>query len=333
MYSCTLPISNGATSLAPLGWWDPSAAPWSRRLSHCRICKLRSTGHQSYRSTDKLPLHSKFTYFSTDDARNISTWGLTREPTNTKTWLMPDFGYWSWPEPKVSSYGAVQRRARQIEEGNPAVGAASAAETVYTWANKIPKLVWRGAKGFGTTRGTLVEVTADKPWADVKNIVWAPEEGHKDILAMSDHCKYKYVAHTAGSTYSGRLKYLQNCRSVIVAHTLEWRTHAMHLMKSSGPDQNFVEVRRDYTDLEETMQKLISNDAEAERIAQNNVKTFRDRYISPAAETCYWRRLIRSWSEVSEPPVPWAGREGTMEWNGVPAEDFMLMHSTDWAQH
>ena len=244
---------------------------------------------------------------------------------------MPDFGYWSWPEPKVSSYGEVQRRAKQVEEGNPAGNAPG--ETTYAWASKIPKLVWRGAKGFGPTRGKLVELTADQPWADVKNIVWDPEAGHKDILAMSDHCKYKYVAHTAGNSYSGRLKYLQNCRSVIVAHRLEWVTHAMHLMRAAGPDQNFVEVERDYSDLEQKMQWLMADDTNAERIAENNVRTFRDRYLSPAAEACYWRRLIRGWSEVSEPPVPWEGKEGTMEWNGVPAEDFLMMQTTVWEQH
>ena len=243
---------------------------------------------------------------------------------------MPDFGYWSWPEPKVSSYSAVQRRARQVEEGHEG---QAPGETVYSWAHKIPKLVWRGAKGMGTTRGKLVDTAQGKSWADVKNIVWAPDQGHRDILAMSDHCKYKFVAHTAGSTYSGRLKYLQNCRSVIVAHTLEWQTHAMHLMRRDGDGQNFVEVSRDYSDLESQMQKLLADDARAEKIADNNVKTFRDRYLSPAAETCYWRKLIRTWSEVSEPPVPWEGQEGTMDWKGVPAEDFLMMHATEWEQH
>lgn len=43
---------------------------------------------------------------------------------------------------------------------------------------------------------------------------------------------------------------------------------------------------------------------DAQVIADNAVKTFRDRYGTPAAEACFWRRLINSWREVSfEPEV------------------------------
>ena len=222
-----------------------------------------------------------------------------------------------------------------MEEGPPpgSPPGAGAAEPVYTWANKIPKAVWRGAKGFGPTRDALVRLAADRPWADIKNIQWDPALGHADVLSMADHCKYKYTLQTEGNSYSGRLKYLQNCRSVLVSHKLEWRTHDMHLMRADGPEQNFVEVARDWSDLDAKMEWLLADDARAERIADHMARTFRDRYLSPAAEACYWRRLIRSWSEVSEPPIPWEGKEGIMDWKGVPVEDFLLMHTTDWEQH
>ena len=244
---------------------------------------------------------------------------------------MPDFGYWSWPEPKISSYNHVQRRAREIEEGSPG-GAAN--QKKYMWANKIPKLVWRGAQGpDDSPRSDLYRKSRDKPWSDVMNIIWDPKKGHEGVLSMDDHCKYKYVAHTAGGSYSGRLKYLQNCRSVVVSHKLIWLTHAMHMMKADGPDQNFVQVERDYSDLDEKMQWLMDNDEAAERIAAKNVETFRDRYISPAAETCYWRRLVKSWASVSEEAKPWEEKDGKYEWKGVPLEDFLVMHTLDWEQH
>ena len=37
-------------------------------------------------------------------------------------------------------------------------------------------------------------------------------------------------------------------------------------------------------------------------IADNAVTTFRDRYLTLAAETCYWRRLIEGWNSVAESP-------------------------------
>jgi hypothetical protein len=45
-----------------------------------------------------------------------------------------------------------------------------------------------------------------------------------------------------GLAYSGRLKYLHNCESVIIAHEPDYETHDQHLMIDSGPSQNFVRV-------------------------------------------------------------------------------------------
>lgn len=62
--------------------------------------------------------------------------------------------------------------------------------------------------------------------------------------------------------------------------------------------QNFISVRNDFSDLHEKMQYYLSNPATTARIANSSVATFRDRYLTPAAEACYWRRLIRAWAEV-----------------------------------
>ena len=47
------------------------------------------------------------------------------------------------------------------------------------------------------------------------------------------------------------------------------------------------------------MQALLDDPASAERIANNSVTTFRDRYLTPAAESCYWRELLNRWTAVS----------------------------------
>lgn len=105
--------------------------------------------------------------------------------------------------------------------------------------------------------------------------------------------------HTVtGNSWSGRMKYLLNCRSVLMSHKLEWKEFYHHLLVPSGPDQNYVELALDFSDLPERMDYYLKNLNEAERIAENSVQTFRRRYLSPAAEACYWRRLIHGWAEV-----------------------------------
>lgn len=75
---------------------------------------------------------------------------------------MPDFGFFSWPEPGVSSYVEVRQQTLDRERGIAAgrlddhkrdsgdendlgESADSATEAIpKSWSKKIPKLIWRG---------------------------------------------------------------------------------------------------------------------------------------------------------------------------------------------
>ena len=125
---------------------------------------------------------------------------------------------------------------------------------------------------------------------------------------------------------------MQNCNSVIVAHEFEWIQHHQHLLVPDGESQNYVLVRRDFSDLPEKIEYLTAHPEEAERIAGNSAHTFRDRYITPAAEACYWRRLVRGWGQVAWKPEFYrdngAGKE--RNWRGVPFESFAIMRTLQW---
>jgi hypothetical protein len=69
--------------------------------------------------------------------------------------------------------------------------------------------------------------------------------------------------------------------------------------------QNFVEIEEDYSNLEATMLELLENPDRAAKIARNGVEMFRDRVLTPAAQNCYWRRMLVSWAEVSMKAERW----------------------------
>jgi len=95
-------------------------------------------------------------------------------------------------------------------------------------------------------------------------------------------------------------------------------------MSSSGPNQNFVEVERDFSDLDAAMDDLIAHPEKAKRIADNSVQVFRERYLTGAAEACYWRKLFKAWKEVSFEPVLYDEVErGVKQKRGVRYETFM----------
>jgi hypothetical protein len=85
-------------------------------------------------------------------------------------------------------------------------------------------------------------------------------------------------------------------------HTPEWIEPHTHLFIGEGPNQNIVAVARDFADLEAKMENLLRNPELGARVARNSAAVFRDRYLTPAAQACYWRRLIHSWRSVSFEP-------------------------------
>jgi len=90
-------------------------------------------------------------------------------------------------------------------------------------------------------------------------------------------------------------------------------------------------VKRDFSDLSDKMDWLLAHPNEAANIARNNVNQFRDKYLTPAAEACYWRRLIEEWATVGFEPSFYELRpDGTRKWRGIPYESFSLMRGLDW---
>lgn len=132
-----------------------------------------------------------------------------------------------------------------------------------------------------------------------------------------------------GRSYSGSLKYRQACRSVVLAHKLQFIQHYHYLLVPSGPQQNYVEVERDFSDLPSRMNHLLQNPRAAERIADNNVRTFRERYLTPAAEACYWRALWDGYKQVSNATDSLSRMGRPAVERGLRFESFSLLESNE----
>ncbi|KAF2110169.1 glycosyl transferase family 90-domain-containing protein [Lophiotrema nucula] len=224
-------------------------------------------------------------------------WGLARRAQDHDLWLIPDFGFWAWDMPQIGTFSEVASEAIEREAIEP-------------WDQKQEKLVWRGKINYAPKlRRALLEAARGKPWSDVGQLQWSGVDFKEQFLGPVDQCNYMFIAHAEGRSYSGALKYRQLCRSVIVSHKLQWIQHYHYLFRSEGPNQNFVEVERDFSDLDYAMADLLAHPEKAKRIADNSVKVFRERYLTAAAEACYWRQLFKAWKEVSFEPILYNGVE------------------------
>lgn len=219
-----------------------------------------------------------------DDTHTI--WNFARrviDKDQDRLWLVPDFNFWS--SPPMSAFADMQRKAREHDS---------------LVAEKKPTVIWRGVRWTNEfVRGALLKVTQGKSWADVAEVDW---DNNTNILDMEEMCRSMFVVHTEGRSWSGRLKYLLNCNSVPIIHELDWTAHYYHLLVPNGPDQNYIPVKRDFSDLAKKVEWFLDHPTDLQRIADNSVRTFRERYTTPAAEACYWRRLLQSWSTVAWTP-------------------------------
>ncbi|KAF2795979.1 hypothetical protein K505DRAFT_272342 [Melanomma pulvis-pyrius CBS 109.77] len=253
-------------------------------------------------SLDDLPRRSK--------GKGIF-FGYTRQdtPEYDDIWLIPNYAYWSWNYTHAPSWNSIRREIADAERDVP-------------WEKKDPRVVWRGKVKMAQLRSELVRVSEGKSWSDIKPVVIndSKDKHTKDVMNLRDFCGYKFTVQTEGTSYSGRLKYLQLCRSALITHPLEWQEFHTHLMRLAGPDINYIEASENFGNLESAMDYYTTHDNEAEEIARNSYNTFARRYLTPAAVTCYWRRLFWTWSSVQgfEPKLYTSDAKGNKVMRATP---------------
>lgn len=287
--------------------------------------RAKATIHSLHRALTSLPdrhtLPNIEFVFTTDDfvsdpASSGAIWSYSKRDEDNSIWLMPDFGYWSWPEVQIGSYSDIRQRITEVD-------------STLNFQDKRKQLLWRGSVAPNPEiRSKLLKTALGQSWASIRVIDWDDEMDLRyNLPPMEDHCKYMFLAHTEGRSFSGRGKYLLNCRSVVVAHKPVWKEAHHGALVAMGPEANYVSVERDFSDLSRKMEFLIDHPETAQRIADNAVKMFRDRYLTPAAESCYWRELVKKYASVSgfEPVVYGEDEDGKKKARGRKFEDWVLV--------
>lgn len=191
------------------------------------------------------------------------------------------------------------------------------------FAEKIPKAFWRGVRWTNeAVRGALLEQTKGQEWADTAVIDWGSKT---NTIPADEMCNYAFLVHTEGRSYSGRLQFILNCDSLPIIHELDWTAHFYHLLIPAGDNQNYIPVKRDFSDLQSKVEYYLEHPKEAQRIITNSINTFRNKYTSPAATSCYIRRLIQEYSTVSfTPDVERSGKQGeSTKRRGVSFEEWL----------
>lgn len=323
--------------------------PGKRHLSREMLQRQKASLHHLHQAlvTSPSPLPNTSFALSIHDKPVRSAFVYARPAASSSPrhhFPMPHFSGWSWPLPFIRSLPS-------------AASAISRLESITPFSAKDPRPVWRGTAWFNNGAGRyprlrqdLLLVAGNASWTDVQRLRWEPgNHNASNALPIEHFCRHRYVVHTDGVGYSGRLQFHQLCASVVLTPPLEWMQHTSHLIRPvfsssllgaepfvpSGlrdvwardypPDEaNMVFVRPDWSDLEETVAWLEDRQEVAAGIARRQMTTYADRgYLSPAADACYWRALVEGWSKVARP----VGEQ--WEQNGMPFEELVVLEDSD----
>ena len=112
-------------------------------------------------------------------------------------------------------------------------------------------------------------------------------------------------------------------QSLVVTHKPKYVQHFDGLFDSDphSAHQNMVVLKGEgWSDLGEQMEYFLTEegDRKAQRIARNGRLTF-EKYLSPAAVACYWRRILSTYAEQLNDDVFPLDKRGTID-----LESFML---------
>ncbi|KAK9836907.1 hypothetical protein WJX74_010911 [Apatococcus lobatus] len=182
---------------------------------------------------------------------------FSKRPEDVQAVRWPDFGFYDWPEAHAIPWEfftvAIEKAARALP-----------------WQSRTSQLFHRAA-AIGETRVALRDTpqeVSENPLWNVKIIDWAGDKS--SFVSVLDHCKYRYLLHTAGNTYSGRMKYLPFCGSAIVMPHSPWEEFWYGMLEHGKNVYRTPAVNnRQETHIALTAaEALVQDDALAQTIAQ-----------------------------------------------------------------
>lgn len=140
----------------------------------------------------------------------------------------------------------------------------------YEFAQKKDQLVWRGYINKGLkNRIAFVEKFIDHPMCNIGQVKGNHIHTHwfKNKLTIDEQLQYKFILSLEGNDVATNLKWIMSSNSVAVMPKPKYETWFME--GTLIPDFHYIQVKSDYSDLEEKLNYYILNTDKAIAIINN----------------------------------------------------------------
>ncbi|MBQ7420044.1 MAG: lipopolysaccharide biosynthesis protein [Prevotella sp.] len=171
---------------------------------------------------------------------------------------------------------------------------------------------WREKKDMAIFRGDLGDVKYNRDvfmnrWyghpmidAAATNIVPEHPEWQREKLTIGEHLDYKFVMSLEGNDVASNLKWIMSSNSIAVTPRLTCETWFME--GTLIPNYHYIEIKDDFSDLEERLTYYIEHPDEAEAIirhAHEYVKPFKDQKREKLISLLVLKKYLEVTNQVS----------------------------------
>ncbi|WP_232526608.1 glycosyltransferase [Marinilabilia rubra] len=139
-------------------------------------------------------------------------------------------------------------------------------------------LVWRG-KVYQNNRSAFLKRYFGHPLCDVGKVNndWGNNEHLLKRMSINEHLKFKFILCLEGNDVASNLKWVMSSNSIAVMPKPKYETWFMEGTLIGGV--HYIEIRDDFSDLEEKLNYYIENTHKSEEIIRNahqHVEQFKD---------------------------------------------------------
>ncbi len=134
--------------------------------------------------------------------------------------------------------------------------------------DKKDKVIFRGKVMDKAIRLRFMELFSSHPMCDAGDVSKnAKAEWRKEKMSLWEHLDYKFIMALEGNDVASNLKWIMSSNSIAVMPRPTCETWFMEGKLKANV--HYIEVKEDFSDLEERLNYYIANPSEAERILEN----------------------------------------------------------------
>ncbi|MBP5477490.1 MAG: lipopolysaccharide biosynthesis protein [Paludibacteraceae bacterium] len=140
----------------------------------------------------------------------------------------------------------------------------------YTWEDKLPTAIFRGKTAGNQSRMDFMRMYFGSgicDCGDVSRPRTVPPEWQTEKKTIREHLTYRYIMALEGNDVASNLKWVMSSHSIAVMPRPTCETWYME--GKLKPDCHYIEIKPDFSDLEERLNYYNAHPEEAKRIMAN----------------------------------------------------------------